>query len=80
MKTFNIYRLLYVSFVLISIYYLLTWNLIEASSSLGIGLAFDPFDTNQPWKERPKWQKVWLIVHLGLVAATFGYALGYSDK
>jgi hypothetical protein len=80
MKSFNFNRVLYVSFVLISIYYLLSGNFIEASGSLGIGLAFDPFDSNQPWKERPKWQKIWLIVHLGLAAAAFGYALGYSDK
>ena len=35
--------------------------------ALGIGLAFDPFNQEQPWNERPSWQKLTLIVHLSLV-------------
>ena len=45
----------------------------------GIALAFDPFDQAQPWKERPVWQKVWLLVHLALVAALLGYEIGFND-
>lgn len=49
---------------------------MEAAASMGIGLAFDPFDTEQKWNERPKWQKAVLIVHLALVAALFGFGIG----
>ena len=45
----------------------------------GIALAFDPFDQAQSWKERPVWQKVWLLVHLALVAALLGYEIGFND-
>jgi hypothetical protein len=46
---------------------------------LGIGLAFDPFDINQPWNERPMWQKAWLIIHLGTCAACLGFEIGKGD-
>lgn len=80
MEPNRINRILYVSFLLISVYYVLTSNFMEASCSLGIGLAFDPFDQKITWKERPRWQKIWLFVHLALAAAFFGYAIGFSDK
>ena len=53
---------------------------MQATASLGIGLAFDPFDQEQKWNDRPTWQKTVLIVHLGLVAALFGFAVGLNDK
>jgi len=31
---------------------------MQAASSLGIGIAFDPFDIEQKWNDRPTWQKV----------------------
>jgi hypothetical protein len=46
----------------------------------GIGLAFDPFDTEQKWNDRPTWQKVILVIHLALVAAMFGFGIALSDK
>lgn len=36
--------------------------------NLGIALAFDPFDQSVSWKERPLYQRAWLIVHLVLLA------------
>jgi hypothetical protein len=53
---------------------------MQAVSSFGIALAFDPFDQEQKWNDRPTWQKTVLIVHLGLVAALFGFAVGLNDK
>lgn len=50
----------------------------DASTNLCIGLIFDPFNPEQKWNERPKWQKIWLIVHLAIAAALFGY--GIADK
>jgi hypothetical protein len=48
--------------------------------NLGIALAFDPFDQNQTWKERPFWQKAWLILHLATAASLIGYQIGFDDK
>lgn len=53
---------------------------MQAVSSFGIGLAFDPFNTDQKWNDRPTWQKAVLIIHLALVAGLFGYAIGVNDK
>jgi hypothetical protein len=80
MKTpFNKY--LYLGFLLLGIYQAAAnKNYMEAASQMGIALAFDPFDTEQPWPNRPTWQKATLIVHLALVAALFGLALGLNDK
>ena len=47
---------------------------------MGIGLAFDPFDTEQKWNDRPTWQKAIFIIHLALVAAMFGFGIGLNDK
>ena len=79
MKTsFNKY--LYIGFVLLGLYEL--WvkkSALEAATQLGIALIFDPFDQNQPWKERPQWQKAILIIHLALMGGLFGYEVGYKD-
>jgi hypothetical protein len=53
---------------------------LQAASSLGIGLAFDQFNTEQKWNHRPNWQKAILIVHLALVAAMFGFGISLNDK
>jgi len=55
-------------------------NYMSDASSIGIGLAFDPFDTEQKWNDRPTWQKTILIIHLDLVAAMFGFGIGLNDK
>ena len=76
-QTFN--RVLYVSFVLFGIYRIVFGQFGEAAMMLGIALAFDPFDTNQPWNERPMWQRAWLILHLGICAACLGFEIGKGD-
>ena len=80
MKTaFNKY--LYIGFVVLGIYQAIAnHDYIQAASSLGIGMAFDPFDQEQKWNDRPTWQKTVLIIHLGLVAAMFGFGIGLNDK
>lgn len=80
MKTpFN--KFLYIGFLLLGLYQaLFSKDYMEAAASLGIGLAFDPFDTEQTWKDRPTWQKTVLILHLALVAAMFGFGIGLNDK
>jgi hypothetical protein len=80
MKTpFNKY--LYIGFILLGMYQtFVTKEYLQAASSLGIGLAFDPFDQEQKWNERPTWQKAILIAQLASVAALFGFGVGLNDK
>lgn len=80
MKTpFNKY--LYIGFILLGMYQtFVTKEYLQAASSLGIGLAFDPFNPDQKWNERPTWQKVVLLLHLAFVAALFGLGIGLNDK
>jgi hypothetical protein len=42
---------------------------------MALALIFDPFDQSQQWNERPRWQRAWLIAHLGLSAAALGYVI-----
>lgn len=80
MKTpFN--KFLYIGFLILGIYQALyTKDYMQAAASFGIGLAFDPFNPEQKWNDRPTWQKVVLFIHLGLVAAMFGFGIGLNDK
>ncbi len=80
MKTsFN--KFLYIGFVLVGLFQALFSNdYMQAASSFGIALAFDPFDPEQKWNDRPKWQKAVLILHLAMVAALFGFGIGLNDK
>lgn len=73
-------KFLYLGFLLIGLYQaLLNKDYMSAASSLGIALAFDPFDTEQKWNDRPTWQKIVLVIHLALVAAMFGLGIGLND-
>ncbi len=80
MKTpFN--KFLYIGFLLLGIYQALySKDYMQAAASMGIGLAFDPFDETQKWNDRPTWQKAVLFIHLGLGAAMFGFGIGLNDK
>lgn len=79
MKTpFN--RFLYIGFVLLGIYQsVYSKDVIQAASSFGIAMAFDPFNSEQKWNERPSWQKAVLIVHLAIVVALFGFGIGFNN-
>jgi len=77
--SFNKY--LYTAFVLLSVYYVVfSKDYSSAVGTLGIALAFDPFNQEQPWNERPIWQRGWLIVHLACVAMLFGLMVGLGDR
>lgn len=59
----NIY--IHAAFILYGLFQVFIENNINnAVIYFGLALAFDPFDVNQPWKERPKWQKGVLIAEL----------------
>ena len=77
----NFNRYLYIAFVLFGVYILaFKHELGNASIYFGIALAFDPFDTTQPWNKRPLWQRVVLILHLAIVFVLFGYEIGFNKK
>lgn len=80
MKTsFN--KILYIGFVLLGLFQVFfSKDYLQAASSIGIALAFDPFDPEQKWNDRPTWQKAVLIVHLAVAAALLGYAIGWNSK
>ena len=80
MKTsFN--KFLYIGFLLLGLYQaIFSKDYMQAAASLGIGLAFDPFNAEQKWDDRPTWQKTVLILHLALVAAMFGFGIGLNDR
>lgn len=75
MKTsFN--KFLYAGFLALGLFQaLMKHDYMQAASSMGIALAFDPFDTEQKWDERPSWQKAVLILHLTTVAGMFGLGI-----
>lgn len=73
-------KVLYAMFILLATYQVFNHNYIDSAATLGIGLAFDPFKAEQPWHERPRWQKIWLLVHLALVALLFGLGVGIADR
>ncbi len=74
-------KFLYISFLILTVYYVFfKHDFSDASINLGIALAFDPFDQETSWTERPMWQKAWLIIHLAAVALLFGLTVGLNDK
>jgi len=68
-------RYLYGGFVVLAVVMLTTGNWMTGVSNIGIALIFDPFDTKQAFNERPKWQQVWLVVHVCVLFAALGYGL-----
>ena len=74
-------RYLYIGFLLLGAYQaLFSRDYMQAAASLGIGLAFDPFNPEQKWNDRPAWQKAVLFINLALVAGMFGLGIGLNDK
>lgn len=76
----NYIRILYAMFVLLAIYQgIFSENYVQAASNMALALIFDPFDQQEPWGERPTWQKAWLICHLGMAAALLGYGISLDQ-
>lgn len=51
-------KFLYLGFLFLGLFQgLFTKDYMQSAASLGIALAFDPFDQEQKWNDRPKWQK-----------------------
>jgi hypothetical protein len=60
-------RILYLSFVLFGGFFFLRNDIATGLTQLGVALVFDPYDSSVPWKERPTWVKIWLILHLLII-------------
>ncbi len=74
-------RFLYIGFLLLGLYQaIFSKDYMQAAASLGIGMAFDPFNVEQKWNDRPTWQKAVLIIHLVFVAAMFGFGFWLQSK
>jgi hypothetical protein len=65
-------RMMYAGFVLLAFYFLVRGELTDAMTNLGISLIFDPFDQTVSWKNRPLYQRVWLLVHVSIVLTVVG--------
>lgn len=69
-KRFN--RIAYVLLICLSVFFFFfTDDFMTGVSNLGLALAFDPFNQQTTWKERPIYQKVWLLIHVSLVLVLF---------
>lgn len=73
-------KFLYIGFLLLGLFQaFFSKDYMQSATSLGIALAFDPFNQEQKWNDRPTWQKSVLIIHLAIVAALFGFTIGMND-
>jgi hypothetical protein len=70
-------RWAYALFIILGIYQYVNYGLSDALPSFGIALAFDPFNPQQKWNDRPLWQKIWLTTHaLAVLTALVFILLG----
>lgn len=74
--TNGFYKLCYALFIGLALYQILVRkDFIEAATSLGIGLIFDPFDRNITWLKRPLWQRIWILSQLLVAVALIGFGI-----
>jgi len=69
-KVVNLNKPAYIIFVLTGLYFMIVKDYSQASIFVCLSLVFDPFNIETPFKQRPLYQKIWLIVHL-----IFGFSL-----
>ena len=60
-------RYIYGVLVVLGVIYLIEKSTGQALIYLGLALAFDPFNPEQTWTDRPSWQKVTLLIQLAIV-------------
>ena len=74
-------RILYGLFVSLGLYFVsVASQPADGISNFGLALIFDPFDSRIPWNLRPRYQKIWLFVHVGIVLAGLVYLLLFRLK
>jgi hypothetical protein len=47
-----------------AVHWVIYKDLMNGAIAFNLALAFDPFNQNQKWEDRPLWQKGWLVVHV----------------
>jgi MFS superfamily sulfate permease-like transporter len=68
-KFTHVNRILHIGFILLACLQFFAYEEPSAAvGSLGISLAFDLFNQEMKWKDRPLWQKAWLLL---IVVITF---------
>lgn len=61
----RVYPYFYGGLLLIAaIHWLVFKDLMNGAIAFNLALAFDPFDHKVTWKDRPLWQRIWLVVHV----------------
>jgi hypothetical protein len=67
----NLNKPAYIVLMLLGIFFIIKKDVSQASIYCGLALAFDPFNINIPFHQRPFYQQVWLMVHLSVTFALF---------
>lgn len=76
----SVNRLLHGGFIALGLYYLFaSHDPLQAAATFGISLAFDPFNPEMTWKQRPLLQKLWLLAVLATTAALLAWGIGSHD-
>lgn len=60
-------KYIYLVLVILGVFYLYEKSIGQALVPLGIALAFDQFNPEQTWPDRPVWQKISMLIHLAIV-------------
>ncbi|MFY7665331.1 hypothetical protein [Flavobacterium sp.] len=68
-------RSIHILFFSVSLVFIVRKQFDQALIYGGLALAFDPFNVNVKWSDRPNWQRIVLIGELLLVFACFGLTL-----
>ena len=71
---FGKYAVAYAAFSIVGLYLIF----LGKDRSMGFVLfalagAFDPFDQQRKWADRPRFQQIWLFIHVFLMVALAGY-------
>lgn len=65
-------KMIYAAFTLLGLFFFIVKGSVsEGLMYIGLALVFDPFDQTVTWKQRPFYQKAWLIAHLMLALTLF---------
>lgn len=64
-SSLNFNRIIYGTLIFISaLHFFVLDDLTSGVITLLLALAFDPFNIQQTWADRPLWQRIWLLLHL----------------
>jgi hypothetical protein len=61
-------------------YFFLGNDLSMGITFFGVALVFDPFDQSVTWKDRPLYQRVWLVIHVVFSLAAFFYMIFFNPS